>query len=167
MSSKKTQRQVVKTTKIPGLGHHTFTSGEAEWYACVMKSDERIKNTFEATKYTLTVPRNPLTLSDNEETKFLVRVPKKVEDNFFDDVEQITRHTIEDGKNASTELLQIGALEERRKALAAQLRTVELQMSTNRVLRERALIKVEDDQIPLETRFRITKIDYNKVPRRK
>ena len=167
MKQSNTQRQVVKTTKIPGLGHHTFTSAEAEWYSCVMKSDERIKNKFEQNKYTLTVPRNPLTLSDNEDTKFLLKIPKKVEDNFFDDVEMITKNTIEDGKHAATKLIHIGVLEERRKAIQAQLRTVELQMSTNRVLRERALMKIPDNKIPLETKFRITKVDYNKVIRRK
>lgn len=166
--SKKNQRPVIKQqttssiSKIPGLGHHTFTSSQAEWYGCMMKSDSRIKNKFEATKYTLKKARNPLTLSDIEDTEFLVEVPESVKDNFYSDVETLTTQTIADGKNASTELLYIGALEEKRKALKAQLRTVELQMSTNRILRETALMKVPDCPVPLETKFRLTKVDYSK-----
>ena len=165
--SKKNQRPLIKqqttsVSKIPGLGHHTFTSSQAEWYGCMMKSDSRIRSKFEATKYTLTKARNPLTLSDVEDTEFLVEVPESVKDNFYSDVETLTTQTIADGKNASTELLYIGALEEKRKALKAQLRTVELQMSTNRILRETALMKVPDNPIPLETKFRLTKVDYSK-----
>lgn len=158
MSSKKP----IKSTKIPGSGHHTFTSSEAEWYGCMMKSDERIKNNFDANKYTLQRSRNPLTLNDNEEVEFLVEVPDKIKDNFFEDVEVITKNTLEGGRKASTELLYIGALEEKRKALQAQLRTVELQMSTDRVRRETALIKMSDAHHPVETRFRLTKVDYSK-----
>ena len=156
-----------KTTKIPGLGHHTFTSAEAEWYGCMMKSDERIKNKFEAKKFTLQKARNPLTLSDNEVVEFLVEVPDKVKDNFFEDVETITKNTLEESRKASTELLYIGALEEKRKALQAQIRTVELQMTTNRVLREKALIKMPDVEIPIETRFRLQKVDYSKPLKKK
>lgn len=158
---------VKKTSTKPGLGHHTFTSNEAEWYGSMMKSDQRIKSNFERNKYTLTKSFNPLTLSDHNETEFLVKVPESVNDSFYLDVEKKTAKAIDDDRNVAMELLHIGVLEEKRKALKAQLRDAEFQITTNRVLRETALTKVSDIPIPVETKFRITKVDYNKPIKRK